>query len=378
MNTNGAFPLALVLTTMIFAGMAACDGTKGGPGEEGLVREDLGTFTTDTGSGADVPFEAPTDAYSALITCGPYGYDTLATAESIVDPNGATIYDYNDEQGTAMRVTTTDDLLPVLIPESPDLDLAAGNYTLRVYVDASAATTISCSALYRTQEPTADQMVDVHFVFVGVDGEVPGLNATDAVDNTLLDDTLTRVADLWSGFGFGIGNITYEDFGGDVETYNSVDGATEFGDLLRTNTSDDRQITIFMVSAITDNDGATILGQAAGPPGAPAVGGTSKSGAVVTVSSLADGDTDTEARIIAHEVGHFMGLFHPTEKDVSGHDPLSDTPECTSDPDGNGVYSTNECSGQGADYLMWWAASASSTATSDDEAWVVQRSALPQ
>lgn len=379
MNTNPGFSLSLVLASTFFAGIAACTGaTKDGPGEEGLVREELGSFTTDTGSGADVPFEAPTDAYSALITCGPYGYDTLATAESITDPTGAMIYDYNDEQGTAMRVATTDDLLPVLIPESPDLDIAAGNYTIRVFVSADSPTTISCSALYRIQEPTAGQMVDMHFVFVGVDGEVPDLNGTAAVDNALLNETLTRVGQLWAGFGLSVGTVTYEDFAGDVETYNSVDGAKEFGDLLRTNTSDERQVTIFMVSAITDDDGATILGQAAGPPGAPATGGTSKSGAVVTVGYLADGDTDTEARIIAHEVAHFMGLFHPTEKDGSGHDPLSDTPECTTDTDGNGVYSTNECGGQGADYLMWWAASETSTETSDDQAWIVQRSALPQ
>jgi hypothetical protein len=73
-----------------------------------------------------------------------------------------------------------------------------------------------------------------------------------------------------------------------------------------------------------------------------------------------------------------MGLYHPTEKDGSAHDPLSDTPECTSDLDGNGVYSTSECTGQGADYLMWWAASETSVAASADQAWVVQRSALPQ
>ncbi len=381
MNTTSTwFPTALVLGTAFFASIAACDGAaKDGPGEEGLVREELGSFTTDTGGGADVPFEAPTDAYSALVTCGPYGYENLATAETILDPAGGTIYDFNDDQGTALRVPITDDLLPVLIPQSPDLDITPGLYTLRVYVDSSAAaTTVSCSALYRIQEPTADQFVDIHFVFVGVDGEVAGLNGTEAVENTLLNDTLTRVGELWAGLGLSIGTITYDDFSGDVETYTSVDGAQEFGDLLRTNTSDDRVVTIFLVSAITDNDGATILGQAAGPPGAPAVGGTSKSGAVVTVGYLADGDTDTEARIIAHEVGHFMGLFHPTEKDGSGHDPLSDTPECTSDADGNGVYATNECGGQGADYLMWWAASETSTQTSGDEAWVVQRSALPQ
>lgn len=376
---SGSFQYFLLGATFFMVGMAACDGGKDDTGyDAGLIREDLGSVTTDTAGGADITFEAPTDAYSALITCGPYGYDTLATAETITDPNGGTIFSYETDQGTALRVPVTDDLLPVLIPESPDLDLTPGIYGIRLYFDASGAVTVGCNALYRVQEPTSAQTVDIHFVFVGVDGDVPDLNAYSAVDNALLNETLAGVGELWAGLGLSVGTVTYEDFAGDVETYNSVDGAIEFGNLLKTNTSDDRAVTLFMVGAITDDDGATILGQAAGPPGAPAIGGTSKSGAVVTVGFLADGDTDTEARIIAHEVGHFMGLFHPTEKDGSGHDPLSDTPECTSDPDGNGTYASDECEGQGADYLMWWAASAASVNTSDDQAWVVQRSALPQ
>lgn len=377
MNTF-SFQYILLGGTILAASLAACDGGKGDTGfDEGLIREDLGSTTTDTAGGADISFEAPADAVSALITCGPYGYDTLATAETITDPNGGTIFSYETDQGTALRMPVTDDLLPVLIPQSPDLDLTAGIYGIRLYFSASGAVTVGCNALYRVQEPTASQTVDIHFVFVGVDGDVPGLNAFSAVDNAPLNETLAGVGELWAGLGLAVGEVTYADFAGDVELYNSVDGATEFGNLLKTNTSEDRAVTLFMVGAITDDDGATILGQAAGPPGAPAIGGTSKSGAVVTVGFLADGDTDTEARIIAHEVGHFMGLFHPTEKDGSGHDPLSDTPECTSDADGNGTYASDECGGQGADYLMWWAASAASVNTSDDQGWVVQRSALP-
>ncbi len=376
MNTP-SFNLSLLLGSVLAAGLAACSG-GGGTGESGLTREDLGQVTTDTGGNADIQFTPADGAVSALVTCGPYGYDVLATAQTITDPNAGIAYDYNTPEGTPMRVSTTDDLLPVLIPVSPDLDIVPGQYDIQLLLDAAQPTTVTCSALYRTEAASASQTVDIHFVFVGVDGDVPDLNGTAAVDHQLLNDTLTRVGELWSGLGLSVGTVTYEDFSGDVSTYNSVDGDQEFGDLLRTNTSTDRTMTIFMVSAITSSDGASILGMAAGPPGAPATGGTSKSGAVVTVSSLVDGDTDTEARIIAHEVGHFMGLFHTTEKDGSSHDPLSDTPECTNDSDGNGTYSTEECSGQGAENLMWWAASTNAATTSENQAWVVQRSALPQ
>ena len=155
-----------------------------------------------------------------------------------------------------------------------------------------------------------------------------------------------------------------------------MDGPEELGNLQRT-VSDvgNREIVYFLVSAITDADGATILGLAAGPPGLAAVGATSKSGVVASVGSLVDGNTDEMARILAHEGMHFMGLFHTSEKDGSLYDPIADTAECTTDADGNGTLSASECGGSGADNLMWWSASETSTSLSADQAWVVQRSA---
>jgi hypothetical protein len=204
----------------------------------------------------------------------------------------------------------------------------------------------------------------------------PGLNAAEG--ETTLAGVMDSLTAYWSDAGLTVGAVTYEDFAGDVDTYSVVDGDEEFGDLLRSvDPAGDRAITYFMVQEITDADGATILGLSGGPPGTAAVGGTSKSGVVVTVSDFAS-DPDEIARIMAHEGGHFLGLFHTTEKDGSKSDPLSDTPECSNDSDGNGVYSSSECSGTGAENLMWWAASADSVELSDDQAWVIARSAAVQ
>ena len=110
------------------------------------------------------------------------------------------------------------------------------------------------------------------------------------------------------------------------------------------------------------------------------MGGNSKSGAVVTVGPLVDGDADLMGRLLGHELFHFMGLFHTVAKDGSETDPLADTPVCpmSNDTDANGTLSTDECSGTGAENLMWWAASSTSTDVSDDQAWVVDRSAVAQ
>ncbi len=76
-------------------------------------------------------------------------------------------------------------------------------------------------------------------------------------------------------------------------------------------------------------------------PRAFTVGKTVQSGAVASVANLTglagcsanvidpQGCAPDElAYIAAHETGHFLGLYHPTEFDGAMFDPLTDTPEC--------------------------------------------------
>lgn len=373
------FPSTLAAGIVVALVASACDKEEGPKGEEGLEREELGSFVTDTGGSVPVPFEVPAESVSTLVYCGPYGWDALATAETIQDPTGATIYDFEDETATPMRVGTHADLLPMLVPVSPDLDIQAGTYTLGLYVQADAyPVTVSCGAVHRVQEVGETATVDVHVVFVGADAVVPDLNAHGAPDT--LQPVLDSVAELWSAAGVEIGEVTYEDFDGDVEKYASVDGDQELGELLRTvGTPGERKITFFFVQAMTDEDGATILGLAGGPPGTAAVGGTSKSGVVVGAAD-AVADPDLTARIMAHEGAHFVGLFHTTEKDGSKSDPISDTPACdiSADADQSGKLESDECGGKGAENLMWWSASSDSRELSADQGWVFRRSAAVQ
>ena len=44
---------------------------------------------------------------------------------------------------------------------------------------------------------------------------------------------------------------------------------------------------------------------------------------------LDPGDTSLMGETMAHEVGHYMGLYHPVESDYTAWDALSDTVECT-------------------------------------------------
>lgn len=60
----------------------------------------------------------------------------------------------------------------------------------------------------------------------------------------------------------------------------------------------------------------------------------------------------------AHEMGHWLGLFHTTEFNGAFFDPLSDTAQCpiSLDNDSDGKVYPEECVGYGADNLMFWTA----------------------
>ncbi|MBT3219901.1 MAG: hypothetical protein HN348_12495, partial [Proteobacteria bacterium] len=126
-------------------------------------------------------------------------------------------------------------------------------------------------------------------------------------------------------------------------------------------------LTIFLVEEISNSSqgGDTILGLSAGPPGAAAIHGTSKSGVVISAADLKSAPTDV-AKIMAHESAHFLGLFHTTEKGGTQFDPLDDTPVC---PAG----STSLCASLGADNIMWWTLTDGVATFTSDQSWVARR-----
>ena len=119
-----------------------------------------------------------------------------------------------------------------------------------------------------------------------------------------------------------------------------------------------------------DNPG--IAGRAGKIAGPPLIQGTRYSGVVVTtfdgpVGELSQADLLVQGSTMAHEGGHYLGLYHPTESPGAGSgvrvpwdlvDPLGDTPECSvvNDVDGNGVVSGDECIHQDGPNLMFWGA----------------------
>jgi hypothetical protein len=111
----------------------------------------------------------------------------------------------------------------------------------------------------------------------------------------------------------------------------------------------------------------------------PPRSGTGRSGVVVG-AELLKGDPIWGGQIIAHEIGHALGLYHTTERPTAGaiHDQLDDSPACPAeaDRDGDGTLSAAECDGHDAANLMFWATPRGATLLTAGQAATARRSAL--
>jgi len=56
-------------------------------------------------------------------------------------------------------------------------------------------------------------------------------------------------------------------------------------------------------------------------------------------------------------VGHHLGLFHTTELVGISLEPLTDTPICSNDRNGDGFFEPSECAGADGGNLMFWSGS---------------------
>ncbi|MFW6023133.1 MAG: hypothetical protein ACOC9O_00175, partial [Myxococcota bacterium] len=115
-------------------------------------------------------------------------------------------------------------------------------------------------------------------------------------------------------------------------------------------------VPVFLVRLV---EGA--LGISGGIPGPQGMHGTGGSGLAISVGPVragvgAEHDIDL-GRVIAHELLHFLGLFHTTEDDGFSLEPIEDTPECPEDQDEDGILTPMDCEEFDADNLMFWAAS---------------------
>ncbi|MBF0237843.1 MAG: hypothetical protein HQM12_09075 [SAR324 cluster bacterium] len=176
----------------------------------------------------------------------------------------------------------------------------------------------------------------------------------------------------------------------DITTVTGDEYATISGDFTATNTAKvvcsggTTQVNLILAEDLTipGTLGGTLLGISSGIPGPHGIEDR-HNGVLIGLAAHDQASSgqapDLHARILgetmAHEMGHWLGLYHTTESTGSDFDPLADTPEC---PLSSPTAST--CQDKDGTNLMFWTADVNieqKTLTSDQQA-VLKRAPIMQ
>jgi len=199
--------------------------------------------------------------------------------------------------------------------------------------------------------------INLNLIIVGDKNISDSHSPAGARNLDLLLAELSRLLKVESGAKIGLQNIK-------IYEWSDVNGGSQYsqvnldrlGDLFESGSkgldaSDSGEfVNLFLVSDILYSSAYTILGLSGGILG-PVVNGTQSSGVAVATGDLLAtynplcanqascprGSQENNflelANTVAHELGHYLGLNHPSEQPDSlgrqDHDGLTDTPECT-------------------------------------------------
>lgn len=369
-------------------------GGSSSTGDPAIEVVDLGSEDIDSSGETEVTVEVPAGAQSFALVVEGAGSE-LVVADKITSPSETVVFDF-DADITTNRTDATDGLYTILVPTNPDVVMEEGDWTINLRTGGGSFES-TLTGVIKTQPPT-ENTLDLKLYFVGVDG----LDAATAESDTAFQEIMTNVGAIYADANLSIRSIAYQDItGGDADTYgviDSIDGpSSELAGLFSLSPSEsNRSVNLFFVEDIGGGGGFSILGLSGGVPGPPVLQGTTRSGVAISMANyvaaneagdeamLAEASAELEI-IIGHETGHFLGLFHTTEKNglgldgsILGQDPLSDTPLCPdgNDGDGNNVLSPAECAGEDAGNLMFWSPANTSRALSSKQGSVMRTNPL--
>lgn len=265
-------------------------------------------------------------------------------ARTVEAPSGAAIYTKPCEVGACPAQTAADQYfaqpirhLPdfgqsvLQLPTNPAVPLEAGAY--RVAVSSFRANGQPGSAVPRVTavvKMDAGVFLDLHFHFLDLKGhpceaafgnkqlDADAASAAPFFQNEYLGELRTIIA----GGGIALGESTFDDITGHADL-TGLDVA-DVGSLLSLGTHD-AGIDVFFVRTLSPAG----LQAYAPNPGPAGIGGTKQSGIVIGIDTLCYRSWGNLARLTAHEIGRYMGLFHNVELEVGAHptwrDPIADS-----------------------------------------------------
>ena len=284
-------------------------------------------------------FEVPSNGISFML--GTFmDNNSVVGFYSLTDPDGTNILSsssalYNYSSGRLGGYG----FASVLVPQTSNFSAKAGTWTFKNYANDRVKLTI------RTGSTPSVATINVQ----------PYITGTTWSANDIAS-ALTVMASIYDNNGITLSvknTITISESQYATVSSSFIDATTSS---LVSQGSEDT-VNLFFVEDQPSGETA-ILGVSAGIPGSMSIA-SSWNGVINYLSAHATGSTlnsQVLGETVAHEMGHWLGLFHTTEAAGSSFDPLSDTAQCpiSLDGDSDGKVYAEECEGYGADNLMFW------------------------
>ncbi len=255
-----------------------------------------------------------------------------------------------------------------LVPNTPAVPAASGTWRLvvghfRVVDDVATPVDRPVRAVLLASPSRSQGTLPLNVHLTGA----RGLSATTAPDDAFLQDALTVIRDTYAQAAIEVGPVSYLDVGADyqvVELAADECGGGDLPTLLGSGAAPSPGLDLFVIEAFrcviaTTEVGDSIGGLAGALPGPAYVQGSTHAG-VTIATQFAAGSGTRLGRVAAHEMAHFLGLFHTRESNVFGADPVYDELEDTLE-DADSV----------RDNLMFFAVD-ESTALTDDQSTVLR------
>lgn len=181
-----------------------------------------------------------------------------------------------------------------------------------------------------------------------------GIDAKVAVLHPRIQAAITQLRDIYAAAGIDV-EISLRDVKAPQLLVEHDAGDAELSELFGSGAHLPMGVNVFLVEQLyrtTASGTQAIAGLAGGIPGPPLQVGGAQSGVAVSLA-LGPAEDDRLGVVIAHELAHFLGLFHTVEAAAPGAEPLQDQLDDTD---------------TGGQWLMHWSPQADSSAFSAEQA----------
>ncbi len=289
-----------------------------------------------------IEIAVPSDTISITVESFLSGSSVLMGIQDLTGPAGR-VY-VADRYGGDYTYREEAEIFSATIPNTDieALGVFAGEYRFRLYVRSSFINGIRVRIILERRAGAVNELGQLP-LNVWLAAGIP-VNAGNAATDSRLQDVIREIFRLLNQNGVEItrGDIDYYDISN--PDYDSI-SISEFDELCRSSSGAKKtRLNLFFVREVF---GDGVVGASATVSG-PKRNGTRNSGVAVDYTGVTGfTGTKTIGGIAAHEIGHFLGLYHTVESDGT-HDIIEDTAECPA----NGT--SSECSIRGGGLLMHW------------------------